>query len=66
MKVKVNLSNQTLEYMDSQPYIQGTDTRNVLNVYIEHEDNEVSNIMIAYALQNGRTTIKMANTGATQ
>jgi len=66
VKVKVNLSNQTLEYMDSQPYIQGTDTRNVLNVYIEHEDNEVSNIMIAYALQNGRTTIKMANTGATQ
>lgn len=66
MKVKVNLSNQTLEYMDSQPYIQGTDTRNVLNVYIEHEDNEVSDIMIAYALQNGRTTIKMANTGAIQ
>ena len=66
MKVKVNLSNQTLEYMDSQPYIQGTDSRNVLNVYIEHEDNEVSDIMIAYALQNGRTTIKMANTGATQ
>lgn len=66
MKVKVNLSNQTLEYMDSQPYIQGTDSRNVLNVYIEHEDNEVSDIMIAYALQNGRTTIKMSNTGATQ
>ena len=70
MKVKVNLSNQTLEYMDTQPYIQGTDTRNKLNVYIEHssipQTEGAFNIMIAYALQNGRTTIKMANTGATQ
>lgn len=69
MKVKVNLSNQTLEYMDTQPYIQGTDTRNKLNVYIEHstipQTEGAFNIMIAYALQNGRTTIKMANTGAT-
>ena len=69
MKVKVNLSNQTLEYMDSQPYIQGTDTRNKLSVYIEHssvpQTEGAFNIMIAYALQNGRTTIKMANTGAT-
>ena len=69
MKVKVNLSNQTLEYMDTQPYIQGTDTRNKLSVYIEHstipQTEGAFNIMIAYALQNGRTTIKMANTGAT-
>lgn len=60
MKVKINLTNQTLEYLDSMPYIQGTDTRNKLIVYVP---NEVTNIAISYQLQNGRNTIKMSNSG---
>lgn len=60
MKVKINLTNQTLEYLDSVPYIQGTDSRNKLIVY---SPTEVSNIQISYQLQNGRNTIKMSNSG---
>ena len=60
MKVKINLTNQTLEYLDSMPYIQGTDSRNKLIVYVP---NEVTNIAISYQLQNGRNTIKMSNSG---
>ena len=60
MKVKINLTNQTLEYLDSVPYIQGTDSRNKLIVYVP---TEVTNIAISYQLQNGRNTIKMSNSG---
>ena len=60
MKVKINLTNQTLEYLDSVPYIQGTDSRNKLIVY---SPTSVSNIQISYQLQNGRNTIKMSNSG---
>ena len=60
MKVKINLTNQTLEYLDSVPYIQGTDSRNKLIVY---SPTAVSNIQISYQLQNGRNTIKMSNSG---
>lgn len=61
MKVKVNLVNQTLEYLDTQPYIQGTDSRNKLIVYVESVFT--GNMYISYQLQNGRNTIKMSNSG---
>ena len=60
MKVKVNLTNQTLEYLDSKPYIQGEDSRNKLIVYVDAEVT-LTNIQIAYQLQNGRNTIKLIN-----
>lgn len=61
MKVKVNLVNQTLEYLDTKPYIQGTDSRNKLIVYVESVF--AGNMYISYQLQNGRNTIKMSNSG---
>ena len=61
MKVKLNLTNLTLEYLDSVPYIQGEDSRNQLIVYVP--EDVTTNIAISYQLQNGRNTIKMANSG---
>ena len=65
MKVKVNLTNQTLECLDNKPYIQGYDTRNKLIVYVPTSVvfGEGDNIQIAYQLQNGRNTIKLPNNG---
>ena len=62
MKVKVNLTNQTLECLDNKPYIQGYDTRNKLIVYVDASVT-LTNIQIAYQLQNGRNTIKLINDG---
>ncbi len=62
MKVKVNLTNQTLECLDNKPYIQGYDTRNKLIVYVDASVT-LTNIQIAYQLQNGRNTIKLPNNG---
>lgn len=60
MKVKANLTTQTLEYIDSKPYIQGGDSRNKLIVYVDASVT-LTNIQIAYQLQNGRNTIKLVN-----
>ena len=62
MKVKANLTTLTLEYLDSKPYIQGEDSRNKLIVYVDAEVT-LTNIQIAYQLQNGRNTIKLINDG---
>ena len=60
MKVKLNLTTKTIEYLDTKPYIQGTDARNKLIVY---SPNALDGIQICYQLQNGRNTIKLSNTG---
>ena len=62
MKVKANLTTKTLEYLDSKPYIQGEDSRNKLIVYVD-ANVSLTNIQIAYQLQNGRNTIKLINDG---
>lgn len=62
MKVLLNLTNDTLEYQDTKVFIQGTDARNQIIVYAD-EDITFTNLTIAYQLQNGRTTIAMANSG---
>ena len=62
MKVKANLTNQTVEYLDSKPFIQGGDSRNKLIVYVDATQT-LTNIQIAYQLQNGRNTIKLSNSG---
>ena len=62
MKVKANLTTLTLEYLDSKPYIQGGDSRNKLIVYVDASVS-LTNIQIAYQLQNGRNTIKLINDG---
>ena len=62
MKVKANLTTKTLEYLDSKPYIQGGDSRNKLIVYVD-DSVTLTNIQIAYQLQNGRNTIKLVNDG---
>lgn len=65
MKVKANLTNQTLECLDNKPYIQGYDTRNKLIVYVDASVT-LTNIQIAYQLQNGRNTIKLPNNGVVE
>lgn len=58
MKVKLNLTNQTLEYIDNKPFIQGNDDRNKILAYVSEN---ITDIQIAYQLQNGKTTFKMIN-----
>ena len=65
------LKSTNLEYMDTQPFIQGTDSRNKIYVYINKEvyvnaANTVSAVSISYLLQNGRSTIRMSNTSMTE
>ena len=64
MIVILDLDKQTLAYKNNEPFIQGEDSRNVLQVAVPYSEVEDSfDIQIAYQLQNGRTTIKMANSG---
>ena len=65
------LKSTNLEYMDTQPFIQGVDSRNKIYVYINKEVyrnlyQTVSSVSISYLLQNGRSTIKMSNNSMTE
>ena len=64
MIVILDLDKQTLAYKNNEPFIQGEDSRNVLQVAVPYSEVTSSfDIQIAYQLQNGRSTIKMANSG---
>ena len=64
MIVILDLDKQTLAYKNNEPFIQGDDSRNVLQVAVPYSEVTGSfDIQIAYQLQNGRSTIKMANSG---
>lgn len=61
MKIKINLTNYTIDYITAVPFIQGTDIRNKIEVLVPQ--NTITNIMVAYTLTNGRTTIALAYDG---
>ena len=60
MKIKLNSSNYTVELKDQTPFIQGTDDiRNIIELYCE--PNFVTDAVISYVYQNGRSSIAMPN-----
>ena len=62
MIVLLDLDKKVFDYKDTTPFIQGTDSRNVIKVGVPHDEvDEGFDIQVAYVLQNGRTTIKMPN-----
>lgn len=63
MKVILDLEKYTVEYLETTPFIQGTDSRNKIEVLVPHEST--TNVMIAYTLASGRSTIAMANKSLT-
>jgi len=62
MKVFCDLENESLEIIESKPFIQGEDARNVLEVYIRSTSDPI-NMRACYVLPNGRTSLPMANNG---
>ena len=68
MKIKLLLTTNSVsfEYMDTTPFIQGTDTRNKLYIYRDYSATPaLTNISVAYFIANGRTTLPLPNTSAT-
>lgn len=63
MKVILDLEKYTVEYLETTPFIQGTDSRNKIEVLVPHEST--TDVMIAYTLASGRSTIAMANKSLT-
>ena len=64
MIVLLDLEKKNYKILDSTPFIQGEDSRNIIQAYVPHDDvDEGFDIQVAYVLQNGRTTIKLPNSG---
>lgn len=64
--LKLTSSKVDIEYMDTQPFIQGTDTRNKIYVYRDSSETpSLTDLSIAYQVQSGRTTLPLSNSGAT-
>ena len=59
MKLKLNLDNGTIEYLDKKPFIQGySDTQNIVELYCK---DEVNNIKVSYTMADGKSTIALTN-----
>ena len=68
MKILLNLTSSkvSFEYMDTTPFIQGTDTRNKIFIYREQSATPaLTNLAISYQVQSGRYTLPLGNTSAT-
>ena len=64
--LKLTSSKVDIDYMDTQPFIQGTDTRNKIYVYRDSSETpSLTDLSIAYQVQSGRTTLPLSNSGAT-
>ena len=63
MKVKINLNDFSLEYMDQTPFIQGNDERNFINVYTD-SSIEMDDIKVSYLYPNKRTSIPIQDSGS--
>ena len=64
MKIKLKLTSDevSFEYMDTVPFIQGTDSRNKIYVYrLTSETPSISNMSISYQVQSGRYTLPLGN-----
>lgn len=68
MKILLNLTSDkvSFEYMDTVPFIQGTDSRNKIYLYREYSATPaLTNLSISYQVQSGRYTLPLGNTSAT-
>lgn len=68
MKILLNLTSSkvSFEYMDTTPFIQGTDSRNKILIYREQSATPaLTNLAISYQVQSGRYTLPLGNTSAT-
>ena len=64
--LKLSASKVSMEYMDTTPFIQGSDSRNKINVYrLESATPALTDLAIAYQVQSGRTTLPISNEGGT-
>lgn len=64
MIVLLDLEKKAISYQTTTPFVQGTDSRNIIKLLVPHSEVEDSfDAQIAYVLQSGRTTIKVANSG---
>ncbi len=60
MKLKLNLDNGTIEYLDKVAFIQGqSDTQNKIELYCPL--NTVTNVKVAYTMADGKSTIALSN-----
>lgn len=64
MIVLLDLEKKVISYQTTTPFVQGTDSRNIIKLLVPHSEVVDSfDAQIAYVLQSGRTTIKVANSG---
>ena len=68
MKILLKLTSTQVgfEYMETTPFIQGADTRNVIYVYREYGATPaLTDLAISYQVQSGRYTLPLGNASAT-
>lgn len=64
MIVLLDLEKKVISYQTTTPFVQGTDSRNIIKLLVPHSEVvDLFDAQIAYVLQSGRTTIKVANSG---